>query len=128
IYSSDVDPAAAGHEWSALMARAFKTTMVVRDKNPGTFHDVRFEDTVKRPLEVVRDIYAWAGLTLSPAAETAMQQWLEDNRRGTRAAHEYASEHFGLSADQIKRDFAEYRARHIGFSPSPLVGEGRGKG
>jgi hypothetical protein len=113
IYSGEVDPAAAGHEWSALMARAFKATMAVRDRMPGSFHDVRFEDTVKRPLEVVRDIYAWAGLTLTPAAEQAMQHWMEENRRGTRAAHEYASEHFGLSADQLKRDFAEYRQRHI---------------
>jgi hypothetical protein len=113
IYSNDVDPAAAGQEWNALMARAFKTTMAVRDEQPSVFHDVRFEDTVQRPLEVVRDIYAWAGLALSPAAERAMQAWLEDNRRGARGAHECASEHFGLTAEQIRRDFAEYRARHI---------------
>jgi hypothetical protein len=113
IYSSDVDPAAAGQEWNALMARAFKATMAVRERMPEAFHDVRFVDTVKRPLEVVRDIYAWAGLTLTPAAEQAMQRWLEDNRRDTRGAHEYATEHFGLTADQIRRDFADYRARHI---------------
>jgi hypothetical protein len=116
IYGSDVDPAAAGLEWNALMARAFKATMAVRDVCPDTFHDVRFEDTVKRPMEVVHDIYKWAGLMLSPTTEQAMQKWLEDNRRGTRHAHEYASEHFGLNANQIKRDFAEYRARHIDFS------------
>ena len=113
IYSSDVDPAAAGQEWNALMARAFKATMAERDRQPGIFFDVRFEDTVKRPLDVVRDIYAWAGLELSPAGEQAMQRWLEDNRRGARGAHDYASEHFGLSAEQIERDFAEYRTRHI---------------
>lgn len=124
IYSSEVDPAAAGQEWSALMARAFKATLAVRETKPDAFHDVRFEDTVSRPLQVVYDIYAWAGLTLSPTAEKAMQVWLEDNRRGTRGAHEYASEHFGLSADQIRRDFAEYRARHISLVPSPSQGEG----
>ncbi len=113
IYSGEVDPAAAGQEWNALMARAFKATMTVRETIPGAFHDVRFEDTVKRPLEVVRDIYAWAGLALTPAAEQAMQQWLAANRRDTRGAHAYASEHYGLTAEQIRRDFAEYRARHI---------------
>jgi hypothetical protein len=113
IYSSEVDPAAAGQEWNGLMARAFKATMAVREQMPEAFHDVRFEDTVKRPLEVVRDIYAWASLELAPAAERAMQKWLDDNRREARGTHEYASEHFGLTAEQIRRDFAEYRARHI---------------
>lgn len=113
IYGSEVDPAAAGLEWNALMARAFKATLSVREHNPDTFLDVRFEDTVTQPMQVVQDIYAWAGLELSSTAIQAMKDWLEQNRRGARHAHEYASEHFGLSAEQIKRDFAEYRARHI---------------
>ncbi len=114
LHSDDVDSAAAGQEWNALMARAFKATQAVRETMPENFFDVRFEDTVKRPMEVVREIYAWAGMTLSPAAATAMQQWLDDNQRSARGTHEYASEHFGLSPDQIKRDFSEYRARHFG--------------
>lgn len=113
IYSADVDPTAAGREWSALMARAFRHTMKVRETHPDAFFDVRFEDTVKRPLEIARDIYAWAGYALKPEAEAAMQRWLEDNRRGNRAAHEYDSEAFGLDPEQLRKDFAEYRARHI---------------
>lgn len=113
IYSSDVDPTAAGREWSELMSRAFRHTMQVRDVNPEPFFDVRFEDTVQRPMDVVRDIYAWAGLALSTAAEQAMQQWLDDNRRGTRAAHEYDTSQFGLTAEQLQAEFADYRARHI---------------
>ncbi|MFA5938070.1 MAG: sulfotransferase [Sinimarinibacterium sp.] len=113
IYSNDVDPTAAGREWSALMARAFKHTMQVRDANPAPFFDVRFEDTVKRPLEVVRDIYAWAGCPLAPETAAQMQHWLDDNRRANRAAHDYDSEHFGLDVEQMKKDFADYRARYI---------------
>ncbi|MEQ1439054.1 sulfotransferase [Fontimonas sp. SYSU GA230001] len=113
IYSNEVDPTAAGREWSALMARAFKHTMSVRDANPAPFFDVRFEDTVKRPLDVVREIYAWAGYTLTAETERAMQRWLDDNRRANRAAHEYDSEHFGLDVEQLKHDFAEYRRRYI---------------
>jgi len=113
IYGSDVDPTAAGREWSELMSRAFRHTMQVRDANPTPFFDVRFEDTVRRPMEVVRDIYAWAGLTLSAGAEQAMQQWLDDNRRGARAVHEYDTSQFGLTAEQLQAEFADYRARHI---------------
>ncbi|MFP5304915.1 MAG: sulfotransferase family protein, partial [Gammaproteobacteria bacterium] len=77
IYSPDADPLATGREWSALMARALKHTMTVREQAPKQFFDVQFVDTVKRPLEVAREIYAFAGLTLSADAETAMQRWLD---------------------------------------------------
>jgi len=113
IYSSEIDATAAGREWSALMVRAFHHTMAVRDQDPASFFDVRFEDTVKRPLEVVRAIYAFAGLQLSAAAEQAMQAWMGRNRRDTRATHAYETGHFGLSPEQLRRDFADYRARYI---------------
>jgi hypothetical protein len=113
IYSDEAEPGAAGREWSALMARALAHTMAVRDTAPQRFFDVQFIDTVKRPLEVVRDIYAFAGLKLTPRAESAMHHWLEVNRRGTRAAHEYSSETFGLDPEQLKCDFAEYRRRYV---------------
>ncbi|MFP5307473.1 MAG: sulfotransferase family protein [Gammaproteobacteria bacterium] len=113
IYSNDVYPTAAGREWSELMARAFRHTMKVREQQPQAFFDVRFLDTVKRPLEVAREIYAWAGLTLAPKTQAAMQRWLDDNSRANRAAHEYDSEAFGLDPEQLKKDFAEYRARYV---------------
>jgi hypothetical protein len=113
IYSNDVDPTAAGREWSALMARAFRHVMAVRDENPAPFFDVDFLDTVKKPLDVARAIYAWAGLTLTPEAEAAMQRWLDANTRNTRAAHEYDTSQFGLTPEQLRAQFAEYRERHI---------------
>lgn len=113
IYSNDVYSEAAGQEWNTLMARAFHHTMDVRAKNPTPFFDVRFIDTVKKPFEVVRAIYAHTGMTLTPQAEQAMQQWMEHNRRDTRAAHDYNPADFGLSEAQLKRDFADYRSRHI---------------
>lgn len=113
IYGSAPDSAAAGREWNDLMARAFHHTMEVRAKNPKPFLDVRFIDTVKKPFEVVRAIYAHTGMTLTPEAEQAMHAWMEQNRRDTRAAHDYNPADFGLSEAQLKRDFADYRRRYI---------------
>ena len=42
-----------------------------------------------------------------------MNWWIEENRRDKRAPHEYTLEKFGLSKDEIRRDFAEYRRRYI---------------
>ena len=113
IYSNAANSAAAGHEWNDLMARAFHHTMEVRAKNPEPFLDVRFIDTVKKPFEVVRAIYAHTGMTLTPQAEQAMHAWMEHNRRDTRAAHDYNPADFGLSEVQLKRDFADYRKKYI---------------
>jgi hypothetical protein len=113
IYASHADATAAGHEWNELMARAFHHTMDVRATNDKPFLDVRFIDTVKKPFEVVDAIYAHTGMTLTPEAKKAMEAWMEKNRRDTRAAHDYNPVDFGLSADQIKRDFADYRKKYI---------------
>lgn len=113
IYSYEVDSKAVGHEWSALMARAFRHAMQARESSPQSFMDVRFVDTVKQPLEVVRAIYAFAGRKLTLEAEARMTHWIEDNRRESRASHEYQPEQFGLSEPQLKRDFAAYRRKYI---------------
>lgn len=113
IYGADASPVEAGQEWSALMARAFHHTMDVRKDHPDSFLDVRFIDTVKQPLEVVRTIYRFAGLELTAEAEDSMQHWMEQNRRDSRAAHEYQISDFGLSEAQLQRDFADYRAQYI---------------
>ena len=113
IYSSTVDSKAVGHEWSALMARAFRHALQAREQSPQSFMDVRFIDTVKTPLEVVRAIYAFAGRTLTTEAEARMTHWIEDNRRESRASHDYQPEQFGLSEKQLKQDFADYRRQYI---------------
>lgn len=113
IYGAAPDPKVAGREWNDLMVRAFHHTMEVRAKNPAPFIDVRFLDTVKRPFEVVQAIYGHLGIALTPEAEQAMRAWMEKNGRDNRAAHDYTPEDFGLSVEQIKRDFADYRKQYI---------------
>ncbi|HEU0196439.1 MAG TPA: sulfotransferase [Nevskiaceae bacterium] len=115
IYSDDASASDAGHEWSDLMQRALAHTMKVRETAPAQFLDVRFEDTVKQPLAVVQRIYEFVGWPLTHDAEAAMRAWIEaDNqRRQHEVRHRYTADQFGLSAEQISRDFAVYRERYI---------------
>lgn len=113
IYGAAPDPKAAGREWNDLMVKAFHHTMQVRQANPKPFIDVRFIDTVKRPFEVVQAIYRHLGIALTPEAEQAMRRWMEKNSRDNRAAHDYKPEDFGLSVEQLQRDFADYRRQYI---------------
>jgi hypothetical protein len=113
IYSNQADPVAAGHEWSALMNRALRHTMAVRKQAPAQFLDVHFMDTVKQPLEVVRRIYQFIGWPLTAEVEKAMSAWLKEDEKSHQGGHDYTPEQFGLTAEQLRRDFAEYRSRHI---------------
>ncbi|HET8882445.1 MAG TPA: sulfotransferase [Solimonas sp.] len=114
IYSEQASAERAGHEWSALMQRALNHTTRVRASTPQQFLDVQFRDTVKQPMEVVREIYAWLGLSLPADAERAMRDWLAaDEKTHQSGGHAYTAEQFGLSDAQLRRDFADYRARYV---------------
>ncbi|HZP10895.1 MAG TPA: sulfotransferase [Nevskiaceae bacterium] len=115
IYSNDAKPEAAGREWNDLMARALAHTMKVRASAPADqFLDVQFRDTVKQPMEVVERVYAFIGWPLPSEVRKAMEAWLVEDEKSHQGGHEYTPEQFGLSADGIKKDFAAYRAKHIG--------------
>jgi len=115
IYSDQPDPQAAGHSWSRRMNRGLRHTMHVRSGHAAAqFMDVQFRETVKAPVDVVHRIYAFIGWTPMPEAETAMRRWLaEDDKAHASIAHDYGPEQFGLSAEQLKHDFSEYRLAHI---------------
>jgi len=113
IYGAAPDAKVAGREWNDLMVRAFHHTMEVREQNPAPFFDVRFIDTVKKPFEVVQGIYGFLCMKLTSQAEAAMREWMDKNSRDSRAAHDYKPEDFGLSVEQLKRDFADYRSKYI---------------
>jgi hypothetical protein len=116
IYGTDVDASAAGRSWSERMARGLAHTAQVRTTaKPQQFMDVQFIDTVKQPMAVVKQIYDLIGWRITPEAEAAMQAWLTEDEKSHSAggAHDYSPEAFGLTPEQLKRDFAPYRERHI---------------
>ena len=114
IYSDTPDPIAAGRRWSTRMREGLDHTMTVRSSSQAQFLDVAFADTVDRPLEVTGRIYDFIGWELTPEVVSAMQRWLtEDERVHESGQHTYTAERFGLSEDQLRQDFAKYRAQHL---------------
>ncbi|WP_428311466.1 sulfotransferase family protein [Hydrocarboniphaga sp.] len=114
IYSEQADAHAAGRSWSELMRRALQHTMQVRDRGDGAqFFDVRFVDTVKRPMDVVARVYDFLGWDLPAEIAAAMREWLAQDEKAHQGGHEYTAPQFGLSDTQIRMDFAAYIQRHL---------------
>ncbi len=92
IYSDQADPHAAGRSWNDIMKRALEHTMKVRETAPaGQFLDVRFEDTVKRPMEVVHRVYAELGWPLTPDIAARMEAWLAADQAHRHGKHDYTA-------------------------------------
>ena len=77
------------------------------------FVDVRYADLTSRPIEEASRVLAAVGVTITPEIRAGMDTWIEANRREHRAPHRYSAADFGLTADQIRDVFADYRAQFI---------------
>lgn len=114
MQSNEVDPVALGAHWSKRLAKLMDRLLAARMRiGEDRFFDVRYEDLVAAPLDAARRIFAKMGREPAPADEAAMRAWLAANGRDNRPSHQYSLEQFGLSADQLKSDFAAYRERFI---------------
>lgn len=72
------------------------------------FQDVFYPDLMKNPMAVVRGIYERCGRELSPAAEEAMQRFVERNPKDKNGVHHYTLEEFGLDRDAERQKFLFY--------------------
>ncbi|MFS8097871.1 sulfotransferase [Lentzea alba] len=107
-YSESVDPVRIGQYWSRRFASTLQDFAASREARPDRFVDVRFADTVSKPLEVARQVLDALDLPAGAADDRAFEAYLEQNRTERHGSHSYAPTDFGMSEDQLKRDFDFY--------------------
>lgn len=114
LTSDDVDPVEAAtytsKSWAGHLNRLaeFRKTA-----DPDRFIDVRYEDQLADPHGVVHMVLERLGVPISEDIDKHISDWLEENAREKRAAHKYSLEEFGLTEEQIKKDFAFYTAQFL---------------
>lgn len=113
IVSGDLwAPGEAGRNRLEIGLANVTRLQAVRDRHPRNFHDVDYRRFVSQPMAVIEDIYQRFGLTLSPAAEDAMRDWLAMNPQGKFGQHRYETGALGLDPAYIRQRFADYIERH----------------
>ncbi len=111
-FSDAVDPHGVGQDWTARWALALDRFLAIRDQQPGdNFLDINYDAIETRPLDTIKDIYAWLGWTFTAPAEQAMQQFLAANPKNKHGAHRYSLEAYGLDVATEQDRFAAYGKR-----------------
>jgi hypothetical protein len=113
--SDDIDPHYVGRQQLELWSRILRRGMAARDRLPEpdrVFCDVHFADLLADPIDCVRRIYDHFGLELTGEADQRMRRFLADHAQDKHGVHRYTLETFGLSAEEVSRQFQDYCERH----------------
>lgn len=112
-YSEAIDPVAVGHYWNRQFGRQLANFSEVRERRPDRVVDAAFLTTVKEPVAQARHVMAELGLTPDEDDEAAFEAYVARDREHRDARHDYTPEDFGLSEQQLARDFGDYIATHV---------------
>jgi hypothetical protein len=112
-YSDAGDPHKIGHYWNDRFRECLTDFDTVRTQRPDRFIDVPFKATVAEPLETVQSVMEQLGLTVGPEDLQAFEDYLDVNRQEKHGSHSYTAEDFGLSTEQLTRDFAFYERAYL---------------
>ena len=106
-----VDPVVLGRERLAQLRAMATRSLAVReaadrDGTGARFVDVDYARLVSDPFAVVDQVYAAAGISVSPATHTAMRQWLDAHPQHQGGAHHYDLAEFGLDRATVEAELA----------------------
>ena len=111
--SDHVDPVRIGRAWAAKQEHMVTKALETRDRLGLEVLDVRYGTLTTDPMQVVHEIYAFMGRSLTAGALQAIEGQRAVTRKNAHGAHAYAPEDFGLTAEGIRGRYAAYSARFL---------------
>lgn len=106
------DPIGTGAAFTRIITRLVEAYVRDRPEKDARFAPVHFPSLMKEPMPAVEDVYAAAGLTLSPSVRAAMEAQIIANRaRPGHGGSDYAAEDFGIDIVALRVRLAPYYTR-----------------
>jgi hypothetical protein len=78
------------------------------------FYDVAYQEMMADPVATIERIYVRFGREFTPQFAERIRTWVRQNPQTKHGVHKHSPDEFGLDADTINRDFAQYVER-FGF-------------
>lgn len=114
LVSEEIDNGKVAAFWAPRLQELLALFMAARERFGGArFVDVDYRDQLTDPIGVASRVLTAAGIEVTPQVTAGMSEWIEANRREDRQPHRYTLADFGLTADDVAEQFADYRRRFI---------------
>ncbi|TAL02250.1 MAG: sulfotransferase [Rhodospirillaceae bacterium] len=97
-----------GHRETGKWAKAVRDAEPVRQAHRGQILDVVHGDFHADPIGVIKRIYAFLALNLTPQVEAAMTQRIAAAPELSHGTHRYHVSDFGLTDEEIRESFGSY--------------------
>ncbi|WP_374410066.1 sulfotransferase [Novosphingobium colocasiae] len=111
MYAPGIEPERVGRRESELWATALERAEAAYQRLQRPVFNVEFGDFIADQLGTVKAIYRYFDLDLKPEVEAEMQRWLDGHPRNSATLQRFQPEGFGLTADEIRNRYADYRKR-----------------
>jgi hypothetical protein len=99
--------------WTALLQESIARIERFRTEHPGhPVCDVLYADLVQDPAATVGAIYGALGLDVASTTLEAVSAYADLHPRGEFGVHRYDLGQFGLDADRLRAQFADYTQRY----------------
>jgi hypothetical protein len=109
LASSPRDLREVGPQVSNHLRVGMEQAIAARDRlGEERFFDVHHNELARNPIGVLCNVYDFLGLTFTDETKVAVEEWQTANRLGAHGEHRYTPEQFGLSAEEIRADYAFY--------------------
>ncbi len=99
--------------WEKLVFIGMEQRKRHADK-PEQFIDIKFNDLIADPIQVVERIYDHFGYELKTSVKNDMVKFMEDNSRDKHGSHSYTDEEFGIDRKKDEKRFSTY-CKHFGI-------------
>ncbi len=100
-------PEDQGAYWTSRFKTGLERFAALRKQLPADqVIDVDYRDTVSDPVGTLEKVMVAVGLGFDEADRAAAEACVAENARDKRPRHKYSAEEFGLTKEQIARDFA----------------------
>lgn len=76
------------------------------------FYDLEYQDFIGDQMAQIEKIYAWLGMDLPAESRNAMEAFMADSRQGKHGRHDYSLEEYGMTAQGIRQEFADYMSAY----------------
>jgi hypothetical protein len=97
-----------GQRLTGWAAKALRSAEPVREAHRDRIIDVMHSDFHRDPIGVVRKLYPFIGLELTPEVEAVMQARVAARPEWRHGAHRYDAADYGLTEQEIREQFGGY--------------------